>query len=243
MIKSTVQRLLWRLKGPNYALDADIPTRAVLGILWDMGWKLVRGGIWRFRFREAKGLIFLGKRVSIRNPELISVGRNFVAEDGSEIQGLSQEGTVFGDNVTVGSYAMIRPSGYYGRDLGIGLRIGKNSNIGPYSFIGCFGGIRIGNNVLMAPRVSMFAENHGFARADMPIKAQGVTRAPIVIEDDCWLASNCTILAGVTVHRGAVVAAGSVVTRDVPPYAVVAGVPASVIKWRRPPDDVEGQSG
>ena len=234
MIKSGLQRALWKLKGPHYTIDPRSTDRAVLAMLWDMGLKLLRGSLWRVRFREAKGLIFIGKRVAIRNPEYISAGRNFVAEDECEIQGLSLEGIVLGDNVAVGRYAMIRPSGYYGRELGTGLRVGDNSNIGPYSYIGCYGRIDIGNNVLMGPRVNLFADNHDFSRTDIPIKAQGVTRSHIVIEDDCWLASSCTVLAGVTVHRGAVIAAGSVVTRDVPPYAVVAGVPARVVKWRKP---------
>jgi len=78
----------------------------------------------------------------------------------------------------------------------------------------------------------MHAENHNIGRTDVPIDAQGVTRQGIVIEDDCWLGGGATILAGVRVGRGAVVAAGAIVTRDVPPYAIVAGVPARVVRMR-----------
>ena len=85
----------------------------------------------------------------------------------------------------------------------------------------------------MAPGVKMFAENHEFDRVDVPIKAQGVERQPIVVEDDCWIASGVTILAGVTVGRGAVIAAGTVVSKDVEPYSIVAGVPAKVIGQRQ----------
>ena len=53
------------------------------------------------------------------------------------------------------------------------------------------------------------------------------------IEDDCWIAANTIILAGVTIGRGSVIAAGSVVTKDVPPYSIVGGVPAKVIKSRK----------
>ncbi|RYE17040.1 MAG: acyltransferase, partial [Sphingobacteriales bacterium] len=55
----------------------------------------------------------------------------------------------------------------------------------------------------------------------------------IIIEDDCWIGTNSVVLAGVTVGRGSVIAAGSVVTKDVPPYSVVAGVPAKIIKKRK----------
>ena len=111
--------------------------------------------------------------------------------------------------------------------MGEGLSVGANSNIGRYAYIGCSGRISIGSNVIMAPGVKMFAENHEFDRVDVPIKAQGVERQPIVVEDDCWIAS------GVTVGRGAVIAAGTVVSKDVEPYSIVAGVPAKVIGQRQ----------
>jgi len=64
------------------------------------------------------------------------------------------------------------------------------------------------------------------------MKDQGVTVQFVTIEDDCWIAANSIVLAGVTIGKGSVVAAGSIVTKDVPPYSVVAGAPAVVIKSR-----------
>ena len=61
---------------------------------------------------------------------------------------------------------------------------------------------------------------------------ESITRGPIVLEDDVWLGFRSTIMSGVTIGKGAVVAAGAVVTKDVPPYAIVGGVPAKVIKYR-----------
>jgi acetyltransferase-like isoleucine patch superfamily enzyme len=87
---------------------------------------------------------------------------------------------------------------------------------------------------MMGPRVNLLAENHNFSRVDIAIKAQGVTRAGIVIEHDCWLGANCSILAGVRIGQGSIVATGAVVTRDVPPYSIVGGVPARIIKSRLP---------
>lgn len=195
----------------------------------------VRGLWFKFFLRRADGLLLIGKGVSLRNSQYIAVGKNFVAEDYCEIQGLSTQGLSFGDRVTVGRFAMIRPSGYYGRDVGVGLRVGNRSNIGANCYIGCSGGIEIGANVMMSPGVNLFAENHNFARTDIPMKDQGVTRKPIVVEDDCWLASGSTILSGVRVGQGAIVAAGAVVTEDVPAFAIVGGVPAKIIGWRKQP--------
>jgi acetyltransferase-like isoleucine patch superfamily enzyme len=215
--------------------------------LWQLGAKagpMLLRGLWaRLFLRGSGGLVLIGKGVSLRNPQYITVGRNFVAEDYCEIQGLSTGGLHFGDRVTIGRFAMIRPSGYYGRDLGAGLRVGSRSNIGVNCYIGCSGSIEIGENVMMSPGVSLFAENHNFARTDIPMKDQGVTRGAIVIEDDCWIASGSTILAGVRVGRGAIVAASAVVTEDVPPYAIVGGVPAKVIGRRRPPGQNGAQNG
>ena len=71
-------------------------------------------------------------------------------------------------------------------------------------------------------------------RSDAPIKEQGVDRLTVRIGDDCWIGSGATITAGVSVGQGSIVPAGSVVTRDVPPNSVVAGVPARVISSRLP---------
>jgi acetyltransferase-like isoleucine patch superfamily enzyme len=111
--------------------------------------------------------------------------------------------------------------------------MGNNSNIGPYNYIGCSGKIIIGNNVMLAPRVSIYAENHVFDNPDILIRDQGVAYQTVIIEDDCWIAANSIILAGVTIGKGSVVAAGSVVTENVAPYSVVAGVPAKFIKSRK----------
>jgi len=197
---------------------------------------VLRGLWWRLWLKHARGLLLVGKGVVFRNPQHISVKKDLVAEDYAEIQGLSKEGIRFGEHVTIGRFAMIRPSGYYGRGIGEGMDVGDYSNIGPYCFIGCSGKIVIGRNVLMGPRVSLLAENHNFDRVDIPIRSQGVTRRSVVIEDDCWLGIGSVVLAGVRIGKRAVVAAGAVVTKDVPPYAIVAGVPARVVGWRRPPD-------
>lgn len=225
-----------KVKGdPKYTLDPAMSTSAIITMLFNTLGKALRGRRRRIGFKRAKGITFIGKYVTLRNKRYISVGRSFIAEDFSEIEGLSRHGITFGDRVTVGRFAIIRGSRQYGgAQLGEGLIVGNNSNIGPYCYVGCSGGIRIGSNVMMAPRCSLFAENHNFDDMSHTLKEQGVKRSPIDIEDDCWIASHSVILAGVTIGRGSVVAAGSVVTKSMPPYSIIAGVPARVIKSRAP---------
>lgn len=206
---------------------------STFGVMARMGIWMLRGALVRWRFGTAKGLFLIGKDVTIRQASYIHVGRNFIAQDHCEINGLSQKGLVFGDKVTIGSYAIIRPTNLYGGKAGVGLKVGNNSSIGPYAYIGCSGYIEIGDNVMMSPRVSIYSENHNFSETEFPMIEQGVTRSFVKIEDDCWIAANAVILAGVTVGKGSVVAAGSIVTKDVPPYSIVAGNPAKIIKNRR----------
>lgn len=179
-------------------------------------------GLWKRLFiRKVKGLFLVGKGVTITHGSHIRCGRNVKFEDYSEIHGLCSEGLTFGDNVTISRGVMIRPSSYYGGDLGKGLVMGDHSSIGPYGYVGCSGKITIGSNVMLGPKCSLFAENHVFENTDATIKEQGVKQKGITIEDDCWIGSNTIILDGVTIGKGSVIAAGSVVSKDVPAYSVL----------------------
>ena len=86
----------------------------------------------------------------------------------------------------------------------------------------------------MGPDVAMYTVNHKADRTDIAIKYQGVTKErPITIGDGCWICSRAIILPGVSIGEGCIIGAGAVVTKDMPPYSVVAGNPAKVVKSRR----------
>jgi len=106
--------------------------------------------------------------------------------------------------------------------------------IGDYSRIGIhctvIGPVSIGNHVNLAQGITVTALNHNFSDTTQRIDQQGITTRPVVIADDVWIGANAVILPGVTIGQHAVVAAGAVVTKDVPPYSVVGGVPATVLK-------------
>ena len=232
-MRKLVVRLARALKkNPDFKIDDRMPLSAISAMLWSVMLSAIRGFCKRMWIGHVEGLLFVGKNVTIRNPRQLRVGRSFVAEDYCEIQALSQNGVKIGNSVTMARFSMIRPSGYYGGELGVGFEIGDNSNIGAYAYIGAAGGIRIGCNVMMGPRVSLLAEQHNIDVVDVPMKLQGTTRKGIIVEDDVWLGANACVLDGVTIGRGAVVASGAIVTKDVPPFAIVGGVPAKVIRFR-----------
>lgn len=118
-----------------------------------------------------------------------------------------------------------------------GASFGKRVSLGNYSAIGTNAWIRgkvtIGNYVLMGPNVTILTQNHIFSRLDTPMYYQGATpEKPVIIEDDVWIGQNAIILPGLRICQGSIVAAGAVVTKDVPPYVIVGGNPARVIKKR-----------
>ncbi len=112
---------------------------------------------------------------------------------------------------------------------GVGdVTIGENSLVGLGNVI--IGPVKIGNNVILAQNIVASGLNHNYTDISQPIHKQGVTVAPIVIEDDCWIGANAVITAGVTIGKHCVIAAGTVVTKDVPPYSIAVGNPSRIIK-------------
>lgn len=110
------------------------------------------------------------------------------------------------------------------------IHIGRDSLIGEYNVLRGQGGIAIGDRVYTAPLVQLLAVNHLYDDPTRPMVEQGISAQGIVVEDDVWIGAGAIVTDGVRIGRGAVVAAGAVVTQDVPPRAVVGGVPAKVLK-------------
>lgn len=114
------------------------------------------------------------------------------------------------------------------------IRIGDNSNLGDFCHLGCINFIHIGKDVLVGRFVLFSDHSHG-STGDLttevpPFKRQLVTKGGITIGDRVWIGDKVTILSGVTIGEGAVIGANSVVTKDIPPFSVAAGIPARVIK-------------
>lgn len=128
-----------------------------------------------------------------------------------------------------GEKIIIKRNAYFGN--GSGIIIGHNSQLGEDCVVPR--DLVIGNDVIMGPQVIIYAISHEFSSLDKPIRLQGATpRKTPVIGDDVWIGARVVIMPGVRIGSHAVIGTGSIVTRDVPKFAVAAGIPARIIRYR-----------
>ena len=110
-------------------------------------------------------------------------------------------------------------------------KIGDCSGIGMNSYIGL---VKIWKNVMIGPELFAISRNHEFEDISVSMAKQGKRKdQPIIIEDDVWIGARVIILPGITIGTGSIVGAGSVVTKNVAPFSIVAGNPATVIRIRK----------
>lgn len=172
-----------------------------------------------------KSAVLIGRsRISLaRNVQLLPFSRlvcggmpPYVHHIGSITIG---ENTLIRENVCIFTY-------------GGAVKIGSNVSINPNVLIQANGGVTIGDDVRIAGNTSIIAGNHIFSSKEKVIWRQGMSTKGIVIQNDVWIGTGVSILDGVTVGHGSIIAAGSVVTKDVRPMSVYAGVPAKYLKER-----------
>ncbi|WP_298967620.1 acyltransferase [uncultured Methylobacterium sp.] len=139
---------------------------------------------------------------------------------------VSPEAHVYTEIFSIGNYSSVAAGAIVrGRVI-----IGDNSSINAAAHVA--GDIVIGSHVMIGGMVSIYGFNHGHARLDVPMNLQGHTTQGIAIEDDVWIGANAVIVDGVRIGAHSIVAGGAVVTKDVPPYSVVGGNPARIVKDR-----------
>lgn len=154
---------------------------------------------------------------------------------GCQLQGDGNKNISIGDNTILVSHNIL---GCWkiqnGKTYAPHIIIGDNTAIGEYTQISAAKEVRIGNGVLTGRFVYISDNNHGTSSLTdmqkMPSMRDLYIKGPVIIEDNVWIGDKASILSGVTIGKGAIVACNAVVTKDVPPYSVVAGVPAKVIK-------------
>jgi len=187
----------------------------------------IRGVTYRL-FLKADGIPAIEDHVRLSRVEDIVLGRSVFIDHGSYLHGGP-------GGLRIGSYSWImsgcRLQVFNNRGIPHGgIRIGERTFIGEETIMRGQGGIQIGDDVLLAPRVQLLAVNHVFTDISRPIIQQGITAEGIVVEDGCWIGAGAIVLDGVTIGRGACIGAGAVVTASVPAHSLAVGVPARVIR-------------
>jgi acetyltransferase-like isoleucine patch superfamily enzyme len=229
MIRRITTLLMRKILRKDYVIDSGLSSYDIIIILSGKVFDLIRGYRVKCFLGSSRGLIFVGRRCKIRHKSHIHLGRTINIGDNVEINALSKEGVKIGNNVTILRNTIIECTGVI-RNIGVGMEIGNNVGIAQNCFIQVRGKVIIGNDVIFGPGASVFSENHNFSDIEKTIREQGETRIGVTIEDGVWIGSRAIILDGVTVGRNSIIAAGSVVNKNVPPYSIVGGIPAKVIK-------------
>jgi acetyltransferase-like isoleucine patch superfamily enzyme len=153
-----------------------------------------------------------------------SLGENVVFEKGVMV--FHPQNIELGNNVYIGHNTILKA---YHKNK---MKIGNNTWIGQDCFFHSAGGIEIGNEVGIGPKVSILTSQHRPENSSEPILFSSLEFEPVVLEDGCDIGVNSTILPGVTIGKGSIVAAGAVVNKSIPPYEIWGGVPAKKIADR-----------
>lgn len=176
-----------------------------------------------------KGTI-IGRNVIIRHPHRIRLDRSVVVDDAACLDGISEAD----DSIVIGARTMVGTGTKLAAKMGA-IRIGENCGFGAGITVhsSVKGSVTFGNNVLIAGHCYIGGGQYHMDRTDIPMVEQGhVENMHLTIGDNAWIGANATIINGITIGRDAIVAAGAVVTKDVPDFALVAGVPAKVLRIR-----------
>lgn len=193
---------------------------------------LLRKRFYSTLFRTVGSGIILGKGVVLRYPKRISLGQQVAIDDYVllDASGAGEEGIHLGDRVIISRNCVIQ--GKSGPVV-----IGEKTDIGCNTIITSVSGIHLDRAVLIAGNCYLGGARYFSDRLARPIMDQGIySKGPVRIGEGSWLGAGAVVLDGVQIGRGCIVGAGAVVTKELPDYAIAAGVPAQIIRMRQESD-------
>jgi acetyltransferase-like isoleucine patch superfamily enzyme len=188
---------------------------------------LLRKTFYELLFAEMDGGSVIGSHVTLRCPGRIALGKNVFIDNNTVLDAKGADSYIeLGDSVLVGKDTILSC-------VSAKITLGKDVSIGPYCFIRAgLAPVKIGSFVTIGSHTAIVSGNPSYERTDIPIKKQIGTTQGIAIGDDVWIGVGVRIVDGVEIRGGSVIGAGAVVIKDVPEYAVAAGVPARIIDYR-----------
>jgi acetyltransferase-like isoleucine patch superfamily enzyme len=221
-----------RKKNPDFKIDSNVSTASLFMFAMHKFIGFCRGLRLLFFLRVPR-MLFLGSNVTLMGLDKIRFGKIVQIDKHVYLSGIGKQGMTIGNNVWIGAYSSVKVS-FSINNIGEHIYIGNNVGIGEYAHLGGAGGLTIGDDCIIGPYFSCHPENHHFADPKKKIRDQGVIRKGINIGNNCWIGSKVTVLDGVTIGNNCVIAAGSVVNKSMPSNVVIGGVPARIIRKRRP---------
>lgn len=188
----------------------------------------LRKQFYKFLFAELGRNSVLGAHLTLRCPANISLGNNVFIDDDVVLDAKGARSRIhLANSVLVGKSSILSCSSS-------AIEIEEDVSIGPYCFIRAgLGAINIGSHVTIGSHSVIISGNPDYKRLDIPMKNQIGSGKGITIGNDVWIGVGARVIDGVKVGNGCVLGAGAVVIRNVPDYAIVAGVPARVIGSRK----------
>lgn len=201
------------------ALFQDMP--GAIGIFF-------RNLFFPFLFKAVGKGVSFGKSITIRHPHKISIGDNVVIDDYCllDAKGLDNNGIIIGSNIFIGRGSILSCKNG-------DIILEKNVVVGFNSEIISASNVIIGENTLISAYVYIIGGGHAYSRTDIPISEQDKTSFGIRIGKNSWIGAGVLVFDGITIGRDAIIGAGAVVSKDIPPFAIAAGVPARVAKSRK----------
>lgn len=209
-------------------IDGRVPASYKFMLTLRLLFQMARGLFTCVR-RSSLGPLFRAERVRILSGLSITVGTGVRLGSDVVLDGLGEEGIRIGSNVKIGDFSRLICSGTIS-NLGRYIELGDRVGLGEFSRIGGSGGVRIGNDTIIGQYFSAHPENHNYSNKQVLIRDQGTTRSEIIVGENCWIGAKVSLLAGTRVGHSCVIAAGSVVSGVFPPYSVIGGVPARILK-------------
>ena len=191
--------------------------------------RLLRATVLRNRLAHLGQEARIDRRARLDEAGKIWVGARCQIESGVILRANSttSPGITLGNHVSIKEYTIVNANRG-------SVMIGERSWIGPHCLLYGNGHVCIGRDVLIAAHTCINTVSHGTSRTDCAMNLQPVRTDPVNIQDDVWIGLHSSILQGVTIGRGSVIGAGAVVTRDIPPWSIVVGVPARIVGSRAP---------
>ena len=189
---------------------------------------LARKTLYKRLLGRCGGGVQFGRNVALRHPGKMHVGSGKAIDDDCllDARGSSPGGFVIGERVLIARACLIQSK--------VGsIEIGDGCSIGGQTTLSASGSIRLGKDVMVAGQCYLGGGRYHTERTGVPMMKQGIySRGPVVVGDDVWLGAGARVLDGATVGEGAIIGAGAIVAKDIPEYAIAAGVPAKVVGWR-----------